>query len=357
MITTASNRADEMSPRGKHTFGGAMCARSFVALRDAELDRYLEQYRLDDGVAIDIEVEDPERWKTPRTCPRVLSSASGTSDKRYADCAYNTIVRHFRLDSPSYSAAASALLAKYRVTTRPVQFHQDPAQAWKTLVNSTLLRPYETEEYVCAVGFGQAYRPEMDQLFRALGLAELAFEAARKGSTSRPGPHSTHFLSVAAGRTKLDEANEAWQLFDRRMGLFAEFRHGDVNFDMRKDDIKRQECLVQWILDEMPLVEAELRKSGVSEVGPDAVGDAINAGHDPGGTAAVSYQRARKRGREETPTNDAMPAKRLKTVDRQTIWTLARQDPQMFPHLDHNPDHSGGGIPAQATPHPVAALG
>jgi hypothetical protein len=60
MITTASNQADEMSPRGEHTFGGAMCARNLVALSDAELDRYLKQHRLDDGVAIDIDVEDPE---------------------------------------------------------------------------------------------------------------------------------------------------------------------------------------------------------------------------------------------------------------------------------------------------------
>lgn len=60
MIATASNRADEMSPRGEHTLGGGVRAHNLVALSDAELDSYLEQHRLDDGVAIDIDVEDPE---------------------------------------------------------------------------------------------------------------------------------------------------------------------------------------------------------------------------------------------------------------------------------------------------------
>ncbi len=47
----------------------------------------------------------------------------------------------------------------------------------------------------------------------------------------------------------------------------------------------------------------------------------------------------------------------MKDIKQQT---LAKQDTQMLPHLDHNPDHSGGGIRAQATPaaqleHPRAA--
>lgn len=35
-------------------------ARDLVAYSDTQLDSYLEKHRLDDGVAIDIEVEDPK---------------------------------------------------------------------------------------------------------------------------------------------------------------------------------------------------------------------------------------------------------------------------------------------------------
>ncbi len=49
-----------MPSPGKHTNGGAARACDLVAMTDAELDHYLQQHCLDDGVAIDIEVEDPE---------------------------------------------------------------------------------------------------------------------------------------------------------------------------------------------------------------------------------------------------------------------------------------------------------
>jgi hypothetical protein len=39
---------------------GTARARDLIAFSDAELDRYLEQHRLDSGVAIDVDVEDPE---------------------------------------------------------------------------------------------------------------------------------------------------------------------------------------------------------------------------------------------------------------------------------------------------------
>ncbi|KAK3687148.1 hypothetical protein B0T22DRAFT_121510 [Podospora appendiculata] len=520
MIATASNQADEMSPRGERTFGGAVRARNLVALSDAELDRYLEQHRLDDDVAIDIDVEDPEnlpesfiqrlRDRTQNMSDlaragavnldevnaRLLAAASSSTLERassppyvrgrsptqplsppqgratrnydklvkdggrpmfplelmdnvaksptayrhllrpwstladadypewwlifetqlyhwecfrrwqahnrnegppshvqiryssrweYVDCAYNAFVRHFRLDSPSYSTAASALLAKYRVT-RPVQFHQDPAQqdkltewieylafecavrdqyargfqrlqlhhdeAWKTLVNSSLLRPFETEEYICDANFGQDYQPEKDQLDRALRLAESALEAARKGSTSRPGPRSTRFLTVAAATTKFDEAKEALQLYNRRMSLIAEFRRGTENFYVRKEDLKRQECLVQWILDEMQLVEAELRKSGISEADPDDVSDTLTAGHDREGTAAVSHQEARKRRREEIPTNDAMPVKRLKTVNRQNNMDAGEARSLNVPTLGPQPRSQRRRHPTTSDPPP-----
>lgn len=316
-----------------------------------ECFRRWQAYNRNDGPPSYVQTCYPSRWE-------------------YVDCAYNAFVRHFRLDSPSYSAAAAALLAKYRVT-RPVQFRQDLAQqdkltewieylafecavrdqyarglqrlqlhhdeAWKTLVNSTPLRPYETVEYICDASFGQDYQPERDQLDRALRLAESALEAARKGSTSRPGPRSTRFLPVAAAITKFDEANEALQLYTRRMSLIAEFRRGTDKYYVRKEDLKRQECLVQWILDEMPLVEAELRKSGVSEADTDAVGDALAAGHDRGETAAVSHKGARKRRREETPTNDAMPAKRLKTVNGQNNMDAGERRSADVPTLGPQP--------------------
>ncbi len=288
------------------------------------------------------------RWQShtrsegPPSCVEVDSSRW-----TYVDIAYNDFVRHFQRGSTSYSDAASSLLRQYRFT-RPAQFHQDPAQqdkltewieylafecavhsrytrsfqrlqlqhdeAWETAVNSGLLRPFETEEYICDVSSGHKYQAERDQIEQALSLAKRALEAAQRGPNSRREPASTRLLTVAAATARLDEAKEALQLFKRRKSLIIEFKQATGNFYDRKADIRRQDVLIQWILKEMPLVEAELRKSGVSKTDPDAVLDTHTTGHDKE-KMAVPHKGARKRGRDET-LNDELPYKRLRTGDQ-----------------------------------------
>ncbi|KAK4149736.1 hypothetical protein C8A00DRAFT_37666 [Chaetomidium leptoderma] len=467
-----------MSSR-EHT-PGTLRARDLVAFSDAELDRYLEQHRLDDGVAIDIDVEDPENLPesfiqrlrdkarhmgdaarsgavnldevnarllgtassgaparapsppyVPGRSPTVLPSPPQGRARRHYDelvreggrpmypielidrvakdptayrhllrpwttfgpadrsewwmifetqlyhwecfrrwqahnrsegppscvevgysspwwevnSAYNDFVRYFRRGLPSYSDAASSLLGQHRFT-QPVRFHQDPArqdkltewieylafecavhswytrsfqrlqlehdEAWERVVNSGLLRPFETEEYICDANSGHEYQNERDQIERALKLAESALKAAQRS------PTSTRPLTVAAATLRLDEAKEALQLFLRRKDLTIGFTRATENFRDRKEDIKRQNCLLQWILDEMPLVEAELRRSSVSEADLDAIRGTLTTGHDQE-KAAVPHKRARKRRRDETTTNDELPSKRLKTGDQQDM--------------------------------------
>ncbi|KAJ4303888.1 hypothetical protein N0V88_001487 [Collariella sp. IMI 366227] len=265
----------------------------------------------------DIELPDEDRWF-------------------YVDRAFKYFNYYFRRETSSYSEAASRLLAEHNFT-RPVVFHQDSAQQdkltewieyltfecsvhtwytrslkrlqkfydedWQKVVASGLLRPYETAKYICTLESGHEYQKENDQLMRDRKMAESVLEAVQRGPdnpNARCGPRPTPLLTVTAATSMLNEAMEAWELFRRRRNLHVWFIRETAGFYGRQDDIQRQDYLLEWIMSQVPLVEAELRESSASEGGPGSVRDvAPTAEGDAQGNAAVSHIRTRKRARDE----------------------------------------------------------
>lgn len=182
------------------------------------------------------------------------------------------------------------------------------------MVDSGLLRPFETLEYIRDFNSGYDYQIERDRMERELELAESALAAAQNGSGNRRGPRATRPLTVAEATARLEQAKAELELFKRRRTLTIGFKHKTSMFYDLKDELERQDCLLKWVLDEMPLVEAEVQKS---EAGLEAVRDTPSAERDGEKLTLVSGKGARKRGREEVPGIGTVPPKRLKTAETQ----------------------------------------
>ncbi|KAK4150411.1 hypothetical protein C8A00DRAFT_18047 [Chaetomidium leptoderma] len=264
------------------------------------------------------------------------------SGRWLVDAAYNVFLHDFRLGSPTYTDASSKLLAQYGFT-QTVRFRQGRTQqdklaewteyltwecavhhwyahtirrgqpaydkAWKTLVDSDVLRSSDTEENIRGAQCGYALQSERERAERAVQSAESALKAAEKSASSRHGSASARTQTLSMARSRLDEAKKSLRLVQRRNGLIVDFCRATANFEITKQNAKQQEVLIRWVLDEIPRVKAELRGPGGSDT------DAIVA-HDTGDdqkSAAIGRPKgALKRGCDET-LDEELPSKRLKT--------------------------------------------
>lgn len=115
------------------------------------------------------------------------------------------------------------------------------------------------QEYICGAESAYHDQEEIFQAKRAVRLAESALKAAQRRPSSPGGSTSTHLptVSVWAATSRRDEAKRALQFLKQRHNVIIEFQQATSSFRNRKDDIRRRDLLIQWILDEMPLVEGE----------------------------------------------------------------------------------------------------
>lgn len=257
-----------------------------------------------------------------------------------ADQAYNTFVRYFRRGSHSYTEAAKKLLAKYDFVW-PFQLKDDPKQqdklttwieylgfacavhcrysrivenlqpgyneAWKTLVDSKVLRPSETEEHVCDIKSAFERQSEREN-------AEAALAAEQKTSHDRQAS------------PRLRAAKELLESIGRRNGLVTAFKRAAKDYLIAKEDVDRHSAKLRWIREQVPLVEAELRESRAAKGGSHTGrGAKRRFGHQKrkrsdqvtfSDGSARPPRRARepsKHPRHNDTTDDERPPKRLKS--------------------------------------------
>jgi hypothetical protein len=275
----------------------------------------------------------------------------------HVDTAYDRFVRDFRLESPTYADAALQLLGRHGFT-RPVQFHPDVSQqdkltewieyltyecavlhwytcilqrgqpkynkAWKTLVDSNVLRPFETEKFIWSSESGITHQTERQKAERAVELAESALEASDKIVDRHSGSAVARAQKMSAARSRLDEAKESLQLVQRRNGLIIDFKRTMASFFHHKKDLKQQEVLVRWVLNEVPRVEAELGKDGMENVDLNPrCGTHATAHANESDDLRPAPGRTRKRGCDET-ADDEPSSKRRKSGGREMDSCEAR---------------------------------
>jgi hypothetical protein len=145
-------------------------------------------------------------------------------------------------------------------------------EAWKKLVESRVLRPFETEEFICGSESVYLHVGEEERAERAVKSAKSVVQSAQKLMTDRQESEfsvSQPQKRLAAAQSRLDASLETLRLIKRRNKLVVEFiertgKDRPVSGGLRpsyltiKKRIEDRRKLLRWILDQVPLIELEL---------------------------------------------------------------------------------------------------
>lgn len=160
---------------------------------------------------------------------------------------------------------------RYARSVKRLQPQHD--EDWEKLVDSGALRPSETEEYLLTDESAFQRHSEWSVARRALKSAKEAANAAL--AETEKAKHGRSSLSteerkrrLAAALSRVNTAKESWEVTKRRADLIREFIVGIRDYRVAKDDVYRQGVLLQWILEQVPLVEAELSEVNELESEP-----------------------------------------------------------------------------------------
>ena len=168
--------------------------------------------------------------------------------------------------------------AQYNRYTKTVQRLQ-PAfdEAWKKLVDLKVLRPSETQEYICNVESAIDGQNEYWQAWQGVEWAKTAAEKAlspvQKNNNSLRGLHLTpaERKEMLAATSRLDKAKAIHKSIMKRNQTITEFDVATRDFQTAKQKAKRHQIRLDWILGQLPLIEAETDKSRAVDAGQKAI--------------------------------------------------------------------------------------
>ncbi|KAH9203744.1 hypothetical protein DL95DRAFT_399072 [Leptodontidium sp. 2 PMI_412] len=143
-------------------------------------------------------------------------------------------------------------------------------EAWKKLVDSKVLKPFETEESFKYFFFLQLKQEETDaekvkeSATSIVKLADRAWQKAQSAGLTRQSLwQMEQKLSIA--RSKLTAATKSLEQISRRRELIRKFKLQTKSYRIAKGDANHQSILLRWILQQVPLIELELNATKVSE--------------------------------------------------------------------------------------------
>ncbi|KAJ4311317.1 hypothetical protein N0V84_010522 [Fusarium piperis] len=136
---------------------------------------------------------------------------------------------------------------------------------WQELVDKKILRPHETKEFVRTAASGMECEVEKDQAMKAVQRAE--FEAKRIYTLTQEDPKRLHIPKAKRismlkhGTEKLLAAKRRLEQARSHSFLITQFVRATFDYAGARRDAARHRVLVQWVLDQVPLVEAEMNPS------------------------------------------------------------------------------------------------
>jgi hypothetical protein len=143
-------------------------------------------------------------------------------------------------------------------------------EAWQKLVDSGVLRPGETDETLRTTESSFRSQTEEDQARDAVKFAEAAANAALR--ETEKSKHGQSMLTVqerkrrlARAHSRLVPAKQALKMIMRRNDLITEFIQGTWPWLTEKENIYRHSLLLQWILEHVPVIEAQLNQPKMTE--------------------------------------------------------------------------------------------
>ncbi|KAI9833818.1 MAG: hypothetical protein M1826_006341 [Phylliscum demangeonii] len=145
-------------------------------------------------------------------------------------------------------------LDRHTTTIQRLQARYDKER--KTLVDSAVLRASETPEDLCTV---KAREERLSEV-----VAKRAMHSTSATLTSAQAATNAPRL------TRLREAEKLFETTKPRQGLIRDFLRKTKSYRAAKKDARRHEALVQWVLEQAALIEAELKQRKAAEGGADA---------------------------------------------------------------------------------------
>ena len=207
-----------------------------------------------------------------------------------------------------YTAWARRKLAKASIT-RPFEFNNDPTRQdsltawieyltfennfyqvryasvdrrphwcdrhWQKLADSGVLRPHETREFLLNGTSVFERANEEEHARRAVKSAESALSAARRASGSSSE-------TLAALEFNVELTRHSLGLVSKRLDHIARFVRATAGFRENQRRAERHRLLLQWIKEQLPLIEAEMALSVKAEGDPAAMLE-NQAGEQPRG--------------------------------------------------------------------------
>ncbi|KAL2877654.1 hypothetical protein SGCOL_006991 [Colletotrichum sp. CLE4] len=145
---------------------------------------------------------------------------------------------------------------------------------WQELVEKEILKPHETKEFIRTDTSGMEAELEEHQARKAVQRAES--EARKIFTTTQENPDRARIPKakrislLKCGTEKLLAAKRRFEQIQSRNDRITEFIRATFNYDEAQRDAARQRILVQWVLDQVPLIEAETESSKSNRVEPGA---------------------------------------------------------------------------------------
>ncbi|POR35149.1 Uncharacterized protein TPAR_04654 [Tolypocladium paradoxum] len=218
------------------------------------------------------------RWQRERDC-------DGFSD--YVDAMKRRLARHgfirpFQLEVDPKQQDKLTTWIEYlyfeywwldRHTASIERLKPDHDKRWQELVDLKVVFPHETKEFIrttaCGIQQGKERDRAHDTVQTAKSNAERTYWLTQKDPNrlSIPRPERIRMLDVATNNLK--EAKARLEFTKRRIDLVTKFIRATFDYEDARKNAAHHTTLVQWILQQVPLIEAELIQPNIAEVGSD----------------------------------------------------------------------------------------
>ncbi|EPE31018.1 hypothetical protein GLAREA_03985 [Glarea lozoyensis ATCC 20868] len=144
-------------------------------------------------------------------------------------------------------------------------------KAWKKLVDSNVLRPDETEESVWKQGFAGRLKDvnEEEAAGKAVEAAKVSVTLAENRLARSSHSDTASKLLPAAAQSQLDTAVRRFESIKRRIDGLIDFESKTYtlnvlcyppkrSYQLTTHDAERRPILIRWIVEQIPLIKAEL---------------------------------------------------------------------------------------------------
>ncbi|KAG5786714.1 hypothetical protein H9Q69_014208 [Fusarium xylarioides] len=154
-------------------------------------------------------------------------------------------------------------LDKYTSDIKRLEPEHD--KLWQELIDENILRPHETKDFVRTDASGMERETEKDQAIKAVqrmeSKAKRIYVLTQEDPKRLHIPKAKRIMMLKHGAEELLAAKRRLEQARRRSHLIVQFVRATFDYDEAKRDAARHRVLVQWVLDQVPRIESEVKPS------------------------------------------------------------------------------------------------